>query len=280
MAPLNKHLEGIKNDLCAEMNVLKKWFDSNFMQLNPDKAKCLLVTRSDNEPFEINYDNIVTLKNTEDVKLLGVWLEKKLNFHKHVSQLCKSVSKQLAVLQRIKHTVPMSTKLQLYHSHFRSHLNYCSLVWHFLKQADNIKLEKLNHRALSFVFNDYRSSYEDILNRNNLLSLKEQRYMKIIEFTYKALNGLLPSLNNIFSTKDCKYNFRDSHKLQLPRVNTTTYGINSFKYLGSKLWHLLPHEIKSSETFEIFKEALKPTILFFIFTHNYIILCYLISQRK
>ena len=133
---------------------------------------------------------------------------------------------------------------------------------------------------LSFVFNDYRSSYEDILNRNNLLSLKEQRYMKIIEFTYKALNGLLPSLNNIFSTKDCKYNFRDSHKLQLPRVNTITYGINSFKYLGSKLWNLLPPEIKSSETFEIFKEALKPTILFFIFTHNYIILCYLISQRK
>ena len=51
-------------------------------------------------------------------------------------------------------------------------------------------------------------------------------------------------------------------KMQLPRVNTETHGINSFRYQGPKLWNALPDVIKTAETLSEFKkriESWKPT---------------------
>ena len=48
---------------------------------------------------------------------------------------------------------------------------------------------------------------------------------------FKILNKLSPScLHDLVVFKDCKYNFRYSNIVDIPRVPTSTPGKNSFKY--------------------------------------------------
>ena len=100
------------------------------------------------------------IKCEENMKLLGVTLDFQLNFNTHVSNICKKASKQLNVLKRIgKHLCKLG-KLNIYHSFILSNFNYCPLTWHFCGEANTKKIEKIQERALRFIYSDYSSSYE------------------------------------------------------------------------------------------------------------------------
>ena len=42
-----------------------------------------------------------------------------------------------------------------------------------------------------------------------------------------------------------------------PKVRTTSFGIETIAYLGSRLWQLLPQEIKQPDTLPIFKKRIR-----------------------
>ena len=75
---------------------------------------------------------------------------------------------------------------------------------------------------------------------------------------FKILNKLSPScLYDLVVFKDCKYNFRYSNIVDIPRVQTSTYGKNSFKYAAAVLWNDLPDHFRKISNFNQFKNILK-----------------------
>ena len=50
------------------------------------------------------------------------------------------------------------------------------------------------------------------------------------------------------------YDLRHGNGAQLPKVQTTSFGIETIANLGSRLWQLLPQEIKQSNTCPIKKQ--------------------------
>ena len=40
-----------------------------------------------------------------------------------------------------------------------------------------------------------------------------------------------------------KYDLRGNNTLSLPKVNTTKYGLNSFKYFAVEQWNSIPNEL-------------------------------------
>jgi hypothetical protein len=44
-----------------------------------------------------------------------------------------------------------------------SNFNFCPLSWHFCSEANTNKIEKIQERALRFIYNDYNSTYESLL---------------------------------------------------------------------------------------------------------------------
>ena len=98
--------------------------------------------------------------------------------------------------------------------------------------------------SLRFVFNDNDSNYVQLLNRVGQPSLFNWHVHYILTLVYKSLNGLaLEYITNMFSLKTHSINLRASgtNSLLIPRVNTTTYGMHSLSYYGSKLWNSLPN---------------------------------------
>ncbi len=75
---------------------------------------------------------------------------------------------------------------------------------------------------------------------------------------FKALHGSTPIyIRDLFEEKDKIYNLCSSVSLKQPKCNRVTYGLNSFRYKGVKIWNDLPNKIKHSITLAEFKTKLK-----------------------
>ena len=82
-------------------NLAIDWFNSNSIIVNPDKFKAIVLTVSgqDTSGIQISLkDHCITLENT--VTLLGIKIDSRLSFEKHVSKLCKTAASKLNALKR------------------------------------------------------------------------------------------------------------------------------------------------------------------------------------
>ena len=199
----------------------------------------------------------------EKVELLGVTIDKKLKFDAHVAKICRRVSQQVAVLRRIKKMLPFETRMKLYQSFIVPHFNYCTETWNFCRKSATTKLEKLNERALRFVYRDYSSSYEMLLKQSGYQTLLNQRLAKIVTTVYKVVNrqGVSESLCDLVELRESNYNLRGDKILTLPKVNTTKYGLKSLRYEGANLWNKLPNEYRKADSYKLFKKQILDTDL-------------------
>lgn len=249
------------NDLIVtleeESGFLIKWFSDNHMQANPDKFQAISVGKKTHD-MKISFNlNGNTIECDDEVKLLGVTLDFKLNFNSHISNICKKASQQLNVLKRIGNQLTKLGKLTIYYSFILSNFNYCPLVWHFCGEGNTKKLEKIQERALRFIYNDFSSTYEQLLVKSKLPSLRIRRLRSLAIEVYKIINKQTPVyLHELITKKENSYCFRYKNMMNIPRVNTTRYGLHSMRYAAAKLWNNLPNEFREDMGLNQFKSLI------------------------
>ena len=188
------------------------------------------------------------------MKVLGVTLDNKLKFDAHVSSICKRASLQINALKRISKYLNEESRTLIYKSFISANFNYCPLTWIFCGKKNSLKLEKLQERALRFVYNNRTSTYSELLKRGSFLSLSQHRIKHIAVEVFKCVHSLNPPyLNILFTRQDVSYDLRDPHKLVQPTWNIKKYGFRSFKYYGAKVWNALPFNVKDTSKISIFK---------------------------
>ena len=72
----------------------------------------------------------VKLESLDYVKLLGVTVDTKLTFTRHVDELCSKAG-NINMLCRLSNVLTMEAKCLLFQSFILSHFNFCSVVWHY-----------------------------------------------------------------------------------------------------------------------------------------------------
>ncbi len=97
--------------------------------------------------IEVNGTNIPSEK---EVKLLGITIDEKLNFDKHVNIICKKAARQINVMYRFKGVVDLKERQIIYKTFILSNFHYCLIIWHFCgKHAQRkLKLYKKGHYDL------------------------------------------------------------------------------------------------------------------------------------
>ena len=91
------------------------------------------------------------------------------------------------MLKRLRNMLPFEIRLRIYKSFIVPHFNYCAETWHFCSKMFADKLDKVNERAVRFVFKSRSTPYEDLLAKLDSNSLRHQREMKILSSVYKLL---------------------------------------------------------------------------------------------
>ena len=146
-------IEELISTLEKESQAVTDWFVSNEMIVNPDKFQAIVVTRNNKmkDSYSLNINQEV-INSENSVKLLGVEIDNKLSFEKHISTLVKKASNQLNATSRIQKFMGFKEKEILLNSFVYSIFNNCPLAWHFCSAKSVKKIEKIQERALRRLF--------------------------------------------------------------------------------------------------------------------------------
>ena len=206
------------------------WFNDNDMDANADKFQFLAMDRNGLVPSSISVQGH-TIPSCDNINVLGITLDSKLKFNEHISKICTKASRQINALKRISKHLNEESRLQIFKTFIASNFTYCPITWMFCGKKNSRKLEKIQERALRFVYNDKISPYIDLLRRGNFLSLSALRIRFLAIEMYKCTNSLAPSyLCDLFKPRAVKYNFRDPFRLIQPEFNTIRFGYKFFTY--------------------------------------------------
>ena len=53
-------------------------------------------------------------------------------------------------------------------------------------------------------------------------------------------------IGELLHERSANYDLRAKHILELPKVNTTTYGLKSWRYTAAKIWNALPDQFRAA----------------------------------
>ena len=192
------------------------------MEVNPTKFQAIILRNVDDSTNIPIRDN--TVPSAKQVKLLGVTIDDKLDFRQHhMQESWRSTSNTAASLIIYRRNLP--------NEHFQVlralNFNYCSLVWNFCGAEYTSKMERIQFRALQFVYNDFNNSYTELLARANLPTLQLHRKREILVEVFKSVNKMSPSFMwDLFKVKDITYNLRSNRNVCLNHCRTKRYGLD------------------------------------------------------
>ena len=101
----------------------------------------------------------------------------------------------------------------------------------------NNKINHIHEKALRIVYNDYSSSFEDLLNKDKSVTIHQRNLQQLAIEIFKVKIGIAPIIMNEICTfdKNNTYNLRSSMHLSRVNVHSTQYGTESTGNLGAKI---------------------------------------------
>ena len=243
------------NTLKKDIDILLKRFHDNYFKVNDDKCHLLVANHAQDISLMIGMELI---KDSKSVKLLGLTLDNKLNFTEHVTKVCDRVSQKLHILARVA-TYMDTDKLRILMKAFiESQFNYCPLVWMFHSRTLNNSINRLYKRALRLVYKNDHSSFEELLNKDNSLSIHHRNLQKLVTEMYKVKNNLSSTImSNIFTENNNVYDLRNTREFKTENVRTVLNGTENVSYRGPQIWETLPNSIKTANSLIEFKAKIK-----------------------
>ena len=121
------------------------------------------------------------------------------------------------------------------------------------------KINRLHERCLRLIYNDKHSSFEELLEKDNSVSIHHKNIHVLATEMFKVYTKSSPEImKEVFPLKEQgHYNLRTQTDFEIPQVKTVNYGLESIRYLGPKIWEGLPNYFKRTDTLSSFKTAIK-----------------------
>ena len=160
---------------------LLKWFHENGLKANQDKCHFL-------SSLDINTKFLLPaciLENSNSQKLLGVTIDRKLNFNEHVTNLCDKASKKSQTLARISHITP-NTKATFNECLFYVSIWLLSFSWINHSRTLNNRINGLHKRALSLVYNDFSSRFSELLEKDKSVTIHHRNLQTLAYEIFKV----------------------------------------------------------------------------------------------
>ena len=128
----------------------------------------------------------------------------------------------------------------------------------FYDRTTNHRINHAHERTLRISYKDHTNDFGYLLEQGNSVPIHVRNLQLLMMEIFKTKSHLYPPfMKDIFQERNVNYNLRHGNDAQLLKVQSTSFGIETINYLGSRLWQLLPQEIKQPNTFFIFKKRIK-----------------------
>ena len=184
----DESLENVLTKLEHDSLLAITWFENNYMKMNAEKCH-LLISGNKHEHIWAKIGEHKIWEESK-VKLLGVIIDNKLNFEEHVNSLCNKANKQLTALIRLGKFLSFEKKRNLLKAFIESQFKYCPLIWMFHSRNLNNKINHLHERGLRLIYNDYETTFEDLLAKDNNFCIHHTNLHALVTEIYKSIHGI------------------------------------------------------------------------------------------
>ena len=248
------------------MDDVYKWYVENKLTLSIDKCSTMVINndlKQDVGNFIIKLGN-TNLEQVVCMKYLGVVIDNKLNWSRHIANVTKKVQCIKSKVLKTFNTLPRYLRLKYCNTSGIPILDYASTVWgHFSKKVKNVitKLEHMAARAISGNYDFIQMRGTDIMKELNMTFFENRLDYYHCLLVFKAIHGLVPdhiANNIIFSYEVSQRDLRTFNEMNLykPKARCEIFK-KSLKYHGANLWNGLPFDIKNLTTVSAFKKSYK-----------------------
>ena len=87
-------------------------------------------------------------------RLLGITIDNKLRWDSHTNNVCKTVSRRVFLLSKLRYIVDIDTRKLFFNAHTKPYTDYASVVWDGCTDVFRKRLNSLHRRAVKIIFPD------------------------------------------------------------------------------------------------------------------------------
>ena len=263
-------------DVNSKINVVNKelyevtnWFKANKLSVNATKTNFMILgtpymtSTKTREDLKVSLDNTV-LKRVKFTKFLGVLIDECLTWKNHIDCISKTISRNIGVMNKLKHYIPYRILHTLYCTLISPYLNYGILIWGNTCKSYLDKLVKLQKWALRTITNShYRSHTGPLFAECNILTVTDMYNLELGVFMYRFSIGDLPvAFKNYFSKRSDIHDYPTRHGNDLNLTNNKKlFSDQTIRTRGPILWNLLPTTVKDSKSAKHFRTHFKAKLI-------------------
>lgn len=186
---------------------------------------------------------------TSEVKMLGIHLDRFLQWSCHIEHLCQKLRGCCFALRSLSGICSREVMLVMYHACFHSLLRYGVIFWGTASDANRVFIiQKYAIRVINGL--SCRESCRAAFKELNILTFYATYIYEVCCFVYKHYNK--------FTRNQVGHNYPTrSGSLLLPDAHRTTFYQKGIFYNGCKFFNALPDELKIASNFDSFKRGLR-----------------------
>lgn len=261
----HKSLTALQDTLNADLNNVHSWCRNNKLQINPTKTTFVLFHSPQtvvSSSITVLLDNY-TLLASDNVKFLGVTLDKHLKYNSHANSLIKRVSFGIRIIITTRAFFQPHVLISLYHAYINSHLSYCLSSWGNTYAIHLKPLQRLQNQAIKLMtFSPFRCHSLPIYQHLRILPIQQLFYHRLSLITYRLIHREI-SLDNIpfhIFVNNNNTRFSERNNFLLPKIRSN-YGRYTARFFCVHLWNNIPLHVKSSHSLQSFKHNMKSILL-------------------
>ena len=249
-----ENMHQLKEKIEKVIKTAQKWYEANSMKNNIGKTEILILNSGKGKKHlkikVIDEGEPVTIETMDSIKILGVVLDKNLNWKKQVNAVKRKSMNTIRNLNRVNNLLPVKYRTQLYKSLAEPHFSYADVAWGGcgVTNAKNLQLAQ-NFEARSILGMKKSASAKTALRKLKFLNLQQRRTVHEAVFAHKSLLNKHPdNINSIYQQHLPTRNTRGaaSERLNVPKHKTSKYE-QSPLFRTIKTWNAVPAHIEKGD---------------------------------
>ena len=257
------------NMINEELDKVSDWFKANKLSVNASKTNYMILGTPHMTSVKIEKKlnirlNDKSLERVEYTKFLGVLIDENLTWKKHIDCISKTLSRNIGIMNKLKHFIPERILYSLYCTFVLPYLNYGILIWGNTCKTYLDKLIKLQKWAVRVISNShYRSHANPLFQKYNILNVEDMHSLELGVFMYKySINDLPYTFHNYFSKRSDIHDYQTRFKDDLNLTNNKkVFSDQSIRTSGPILWNSLNKNLKCLPSIKSFRKQFKSKLI-------------------
>ena len=204
------------------------------------------------------------------MKYLGVFLDSKLTFDKHIDYISDKAAKKIGIIRKVNECLHRSTALTLYRSLVLPLFDYCDTVYMCTSIGNLSKLQLLQNQACrtillagryTSVVDMHRSLKLELLQDRRNVHMALECHKNIYFENQSSLAHFYVPVVEVHGTIRTRHS--DNKFMSVPRTKTVV-GAKAYSVRGPNFWNSIVKELRIIESFSIFKSMVSDsaTVMF------------------